>query len=272
MKLFTLVGRFRAVLTIIAAGVAALGWASAQITGSPAAAAAGPEPYRLGPNDQIEVMIYGQTDNPLTLRVTERGTVTLPSIGQVDASGKSALELAEEVETKLKRGGYLVNPIVNIEVTAYESQTVTVLGAVAQPGIKPLRGQQRLSRLIALAGGVEPGNDIVYLKREGQAVRRIQLSEIALAGGSDPILQPGDVIQVPEANRFYVYGQVRSPGSYAMSPGMTFRQALALGGGANDAGTQRGIKLYRDGETVRVDDLDDPIMPDDVIYVRERLF
>lgn len=238
----------------------------------PTALAQEAAPYLLGPNDQIEVMIYGQTNDPLRITVTERGTVTLPSIGAVEASGKSALQLAEDVAAQLKRGGYLVRPIVNVEVVGYESRTVTVLGAVGEPGIKPLRGEQRLSRILALSGGVEPDHEVVYLKREGEPVRRLELSEIALAEDSDPVLIPGDVVQVPNAERFYVYGQVRSPGDYPMQPGMTFRQALAMGGGQNDAGTERGLRVHRDGKDMKVRNLDDPILPGDVIYVRERLF
>lgn len=237
----------------------------------PGAAFAQHTGYQLGPNDQIEVMIYGQTEEPLVLRVTERGTVTLPLVGSVEADGQTPLQFAERVSQQLRAGGYLKDPIVNIEVRSYESKAATVLGAVEKPGLQPIIGPEPLSRLLAKAGGVRAGHEVVVLRRPGAAVRTLRMSDIA-SGAADPVVEPGDVIHVPAPQRFFIYGQVQSPGSYPITDDMTLRQALAYGGGPSTSGTERGIKLYRGGKERAVGDLEAAVQDGDVIFIPERFF
>jgi len=260
--------------------LAALGGAAgAQVQeAAPAAAAASagiagtPADYALGPEDQIEVTIYGQPDMPLRLRIKQDGTVTLPLMGSVAAAGETPVALAEKIRTTLLQGGYLREPRVNVEVTSYVSRSVTLLGAVVRPGIYPLQGVQPLSRVLATAGGQRDGSETVVLRRGDLPPQRFAIAAVAGGGAGDPALQPGDLLFVPAAEHFYIYGQVRAPGSFPIRADMTFRQALSQGGGPNDAGTQSRIRLTRQGEQSEIADLDAPIQDGDVMFVRERLF
>ena len=84
----------------------------------------------------------------------------------------------------------------------------------------------------------------------------------------------GDMIFVPKQPMFYIYGEVQRPGSYRVERNMTVRQALVQGGGLTPRGTARGIEVYRrgaDGKSISVK-LDDPVRPDDVLYMGESLF
>ncbi|MFV0625036.1 polysaccharide biosynthesis/export family protein [Sphingomonas sp. ac-8] len=228
--------------------------------------------YALGPDDQIEVTIYGQPDMPLRLRIKQDGTVSLPLMGAVVAAGETPVALGEKIRQQLVGGGYLREPRVNVEVTGYVSRSVTLLGAVIRPGIYPVQGSQPLSRILATAGGQRDGSETVVLRRGDAPPQRFAIAEVAAGGAGDPALQPGDLLFVPEAERFYIYGQVRQPGSYAIRGGMTFRQALSQGGGPNDAGTQNRIRLTRGGAESAIADLDARIEDGDVMFVRERLF
>ncbi|MFZ3484595.1 polysaccharide biosynthesis/export family protein [Sphingomonas sp. 3-13AW] len=260
--------------------LAALGGAAgAQVQeAAPAAVAASaglagtPADYALGPEDQIEVTIYGQPDMPLRLRIKQDGTVTLPLMGSVAAAGETPVALAEKIRTTLLQGGYLREPRVNVEVTSYVSRSVTLLGAVVRPGIYPLQGVQPLSRVLATAGGQRDGSETVVLRRGDLPPQRFAIAAVAGGGAGDPALQPGDLLFVPAAEHFYIYGQVRAPGSFPIRAGMTFRQALSQGGGPNDAGTQNRIRLTRQGQQSQIADLDAPIQDGDVMFVRERLF
>ncbi|MCC2975218.1 SLBB domain-containing protein [Sphingomonas sp. PL-96] len=227
---------------------------------------------RLGPDDQIEVNIYGQPDMPLRLRIKQDGNVTLPLMGSVTAAGETPAGLAEKVRGELVRGGYLRDPRVNVEVTSYVSRSVTLLGAVVRPGIYPLQGALPLSRVLATAGGQRDGSETVVLRRGNAPPQHIAISALAAGGAGDPVLQPGDFLFVPTPELFYIYGQVRAPGSFPIRAGMTFRQALSQGGGPNDAGTQNRIRLTRGGEQSEITDLDAPVQHGDVMFVRERLF
>ncbi|MCG7348262.1 polysaccharide biosynthesis/export family protein [Sphingomonas sp. ACRSK] len=228
--------------------------------------------YRLGPDDQLEVTIYGQPDMPLRLRIKQDGSVSLPLMGSVTAARETPVGLAEKIRAGLVQGGYLRDPRVNVEVTSYVSRSVTLLGAVVRPGIYPLQGTQPLSRVLATAGGQREGSETVLLRRGDAAPQRFSIEALARGGAGDPVLQPGDLLFVPAAEHFYIYGQVRAPGSFPIRAGMTFRQALSQGGGPNDAGTQNRIRLTRRGQQSEIADLDAPIEDGDVMFVRERLF
>ena len=75
---------------------------------------------------------------------------------------------------------------------------------------------------------------------------------------------------------FYIYGEVQRAGSFRIERGMTIRQALAQAGGPTLRGTERRLRIYRQGADAKVEilspDLNDAVRPDDVLYVRESLF
>jgi polysaccharide export outer membrane protein len=84
------------------------------------------------------------------------------------------------------------------------------------------------------------------------------------------------MIFVNRAPNFYIYGEVQKPGVFRLERGMTVMQALATGGGLTPKGTRRGLQVHRrgsDGKILIIEPkLDDPILADDVIYVRESIF
>ena len=86
----------------------------------------------------------------------------------------------------------------------------------------------------------------------------------------------GDIIYVPRARIFYIYGEVQKPGAYRLEPGMTVMQALSVGGGLTVRGTERGLRLHRrdPGGAVKTiePELTDTIRENDVVFVRESLF
>jgi polysaccharide biosynthesis/export protein len=146
-----------------------------------------------------------------------------------------------------------------------------IYGEVQKPG--PLRLERNMTLRQALAEGGGPtarGSELnVSLYRRGPD-GRVSSSNPDL---KDP-LQADDVIYVNES-MFYIYGEVQKPGSYRVEPGMTFRQALAQGGGPTVRGTERRLKLFRrnvNGVAQSSPNLDNAVRPDDVLYVGESLF
>ena len=90
------------------------------------------------------------------------------------------------------------------------------------------------------------------------------------------IVENGDIVYVDRAPSAYIYGEIQRPGMFRLERGMTLMQALAQSGGLTARGTQRGIKVHRrdaNGVLSVTDlDLNDPVVRDDVIYVKESLF
>ena len=158
---------------------------------------------------------------------------------------------------------------------------VSFLGQVGRPGRFPLETfNTRLSEMLAIAGGIAPsGADVAIVTgvRNGEAFRKeIDISAMFLdkSPQDDIVMAGGDMVFVPKQPMFYIYGEVQRPGSYRVERNMTVRQALVQGGGLTPRGTARGIDVYRrgaDGKSIGVK-LDDPVRPDDVLYMGESLF
>jgi polysaccharide export outer membrane protein len=239
--------------------------------------------YKLGAGDAIRIVVFQNPDLTLDTRVAESGSITYPLIGSVQI-GNMTIEAAEkEIARRLKQGGFVQQPQVNIVLSQVRGNQVSVLGQVNRPGRFPLETfKTRLSDVLAMAGGVAPtGSDTIVLSgiRDGKPFRKeIDFPSIYIGGnqGDDVAVSGGDVVYVHRAPVFYIYGEAQRPGAYRIERGMTVQQALAQGGGTTVRGMDYWLRLDRkkpDGTVERLSpDRFDLIQPDDVLYVRESVF
>jgi polysaccharide export outer membrane protein len=136
--------------------------------------------------------------------------------------------------------------------------------------------------MLATAGGTSLGGDdlvIIVGARNGKPFRQtVDVPAIFLneKAATDLVLMGGDVIYVHRAPVYYIYGEAQRPGSYRIERGMTVMQALAQGGGPSTRGSERRLRLSRkstNGSVKLIEpELTDPVLPDDVIYVKESIF
>jgi polysaccharide export outer membrane protein len=256
-----------AALVTVSAAVAA--------TGAMAQTAPAYRGYVLGPDDTVQVIVYGQSEFNVTTRLKADGTIVMPLIGIVQAAGETNITLAKLITDKLVSGGFLKQPLVNIEVGAYVSRTVNIAGNVGTPGIVPLDRPYHVLEALLRAGWVRAdGANFVYLRRPGQPERKLEVEQLVRGGAdADPLLQPGDTLFVPPAETFFIYGQINGPGMKAILPGMTVRQAIGLAGGVTASGNANKVGLIRGGNGKEIDaDPSQKIQNGDVIIVKERLF
>ncbi|WP_353199115.1 polysaccharide biosynthesis/export family protein [Sandarakinorhabdus sp.] len=235
---------------------------------------AGYQGYRLGPDDTVQVIVYGQAEFNVSTRVKHDGTIVMPLIGIVKAEGETNISLARQITDKLVAGGFLKSPLVNIEVGAYVSRSVNVAGNVGQSGIYPLDRPYHALEILLKAGWVRvDAANFVYLRRSGQPVRTLQVDDLVKGErDSDPLLVPGDTLFVPPAETFFIYGAINGPGMKAILPGMTIRQAVALSGGVSASGNANKVGLIR-GNAKEVDaDLSQKVLNGDILVIKERLF
>ena len=230
--------------------------------------------YVIGLGDVLDVVMVGQDDFRGRVTVQQDGTIQLPYVGSLKAQDKTLLQLGKEIAGALDKGGYYVDPAIQVTVAQISARYVTVLGEVGNPGLVPLDRVYRASEMIARVGGIKPtGAATFYLRREGGAEIPLTMEGIARGGpDSDPVVNPGDKIFVPEAPTFYVYGQVNAPGTYPILNEMTLRMALARSGGLTPLGSDKRITIVRGGEELKKFKLSDPVQKDDVIVVGERFF
>jgi polysaccharide export outer membrane protein len=242
--------------------------------------------YQLAAGDTIHILVFQNPDMTLDTRVSERGTITYPLIGSIEIGGLTIPSAEKKIAQALEKGGFVKDPQVNIALVQIIGNQVAVLGYVNRPGSYPLLTfNTRLSQILATAGGIVfapiAGSNRVILNgtRDGKPyTREIDIAGIYLDSrpDDDPVLSGGDSVFVPKAPQFYIYGQVNRPGQYPLERNMTVMQALATGGGPTIRGTENRIRLNRrgaDGKITRLTpELDDPVKPDDVIYVNESYF
>lgn len=239
--------------------------------------------YELGGGDVVKITVFQNPDLTTETRVTESGSLTFPLIGELQVRGLTTVDAEKRIAQRLKDGGFVQQAQVNVIVLQFRSVQVSVLGQVNRPGRYPVEGAvHKLTDLLALAGGVTPfGADSVTLvtMRSGKEQRmEIDLPAMFSAGdlSKDMKVANGDVIFVPRAPVFYIYGEVQRPGQLRVERDMTLMQAIAAGGGPTIRGTERGIRIHRRNGDGKLDviqpDLKELIRPDDVVFVRESLF
>ncbi|MBR4252209.1 MAG: polysaccharide biosynthesis/export family protein [Kiritimatiellae bacterium] len=108
-------------------------------------------PYRVNAGDEIEIRVYGHDELNVTTRVSPDGCVGMMFLGQVEVAGRTIMEARDAVEKGL--APYIKHPVVGVTVLQVDSETITISGACARPGLYGISSSTRLADAYALAGG-----------------------------------------------------------------------------------------------------------------------
>ena len=240
------------------------------------------EEYKLGGGDTISIRVYEQPDLSISARISQDDqTIVYPLLGEVAIGGLTPEAAGKKLARLLREGGFIKSPQVTLTVDKFVSQKIPIMGEVQRPGEYPLEGESRVVDLIAQAGGVRPdaADVIIVVKNEnGKSIKReIDLLRFYAGDMSQNIeVSRGDFILVPKMDTFYIYGEVRSPGNYRLERDMTVMQAVSVAGGVTARGSLKGMVVTRklaDGSPQKIKlQLNDKLQPDDVLYLKERLF
>lgn len=237
--------------------------------------------YRLGPGDEIDVVVYGTPDLSIAARINDSGYVNYPLIGEVYVQGLTTSEAGARIADKLEAAKIIRDPNVTVSVADYRSRRVTVVGEVPEPGEYVLSSERTLVDILAQAGWVTAeGADYIVLTRKGEdgtpGQYRLRLAALTTGKYSGMQAAPGDTIFVPKEQVFYIQGAVQDPGAYRYRDDMTVMQALAIGGGVTPRGSRDRIVLKRRNEEGVIKTyearLETELAPGDTIFVKERLF
>jgi len=247
--------------------------------------------YVIGPQDVLTIQVFDQADLGGKYTVEADGTFTFPLVGRVTAGGMTLRNFEAELKKKLA-DGYFKNPQVTVAVEQYRSQRVFVMGEVRNPGPVPLIGGMTLIEALARAGSTLPSaSGDVAIVRAPQGVKgptlpdggvkgtdmvRVNIRELESGSMEHNVnLHDGDTIFVPRAESVYVFGQVKTPGAYAIQQNTTVLQALSLAGGVTENGAMNRIRIVRlmNGEKKEIKvKLTDLVKPGDTIIVPEKFF
>lgn len=202
--------------------------------------------YLIGPGDVLDVRVFGRPQlTREAVRVDTRGMISMPLIEEaIQASCRTEASLAEHISAQYLK--YVRRPQVDVFIREFNSQPVAVVGAVTKPGRFQLQRQVRLLELLTFSGGPteRAGRTIQVAHAENSqrceatsggdetGLNTYELSDV-LAGRAEanPVVRPGDVVSVLEADQVFVVGNVARPSSIPMKEPLTVSRAIAMAGG-----------------------------------------
>jgi polysaccharide export outer membrane protein len=159
--------------------------------------------YLIGSSDVLAITVWKEPEISKSVPVRPDGKISLPLVGELQAAGRTPLQLEQDIAAKLKT--YITNPDVNVIVQQINSEKFNILGRVARPGSFPLTGTTTVLDAIATAGGFQDfaKQKGVYVLRQnpvgGQT--RLPFNYKDVVKGRHPEqnvrLQPGDTVVVP---------------------------------------------------------------------------
>jgi len=187
--------------------------------------------YRLGPEDVISVSVFGQDRYSRSgIIVPPSGRVSLALIpGGVFVNGKTVDEVSELIKKSYDE--YIIDPLVSVSLDKAASYRYSVIGDVAQPGIRLMNRRLTVTEALGEAGGVLQTGDrskVVVLRRQADGnLTPIAVNVSAIYKGKAPdivYLVPGDQVLVP-GNKFKTFQKVMT-----LFPILSFARVFAGGG------------------------------------------
>lgn len=268
----------------------------AQENGAPKVDAAKPaDTYRVGPGDVLDVTVYDNPDLTRLVTVQHGGEISFPLIGDLQVAGSNVTAVRDRLQELLGKD-YLVNPQVEVKVREYRSQWVTVAGEVSRPGKYYLDGPKTLLELLTEAGGFTQGasGEVAVTRQNGTFESGGASVKLRLARDMAPaqqkqalalILTNGDLVSASNLQYCYVTGEVKNPGSFPLSGGLTVLKAVSVAGGLSKFGNKGKVEILRKNrsggaERIKVD-LDEiergkspdvPLLAEDIVKVGKRVF
>lgn len=246
----------------------------------------------VGPGDLLDIQVFGEGQMSGQVRVAANGDIRPAFLPSLHVAGKTPAEIEQQLRKSYST--LLRDPLVSVRLLENNSRRITITGAVPRPGIYAYSGQLRLMDALTLAGGVDPERaspDIFLLhpaKAEGNTDPPVDtvmetIDTRKLVGNPDlnRLLEPGDVIDVPQQKRVYITGDVLHPGEMPLTPQLTLGKAITIAGGLLPQASHGTVKVLRrsstsTGRTQLVANISDiqsnrrpdlPLEPGDIIVV-----
>ncbi len=226
--------------------------------------------YRIGPADVLDIRIHNRPHlSRESVRVEGNGMIRMPLIEtEIKAACQTEGELAKEISTRYAR--YYKNLQVDVFIKEYHSRQVAIIGAVNDQSRFELQRRVRLLELLTYAKGpsTRAGQTINIVHSTGASLCKepadeneaasifssYKLSDV-LQGDpkSNPYLEAGDIVTLPEADQVYVVGNVFMPLTIPLREPITLTRAIAMAGGLKQDTKKDKIRVLRQepGTTIR---------------------
>ena len=208
-----------------------------------------PQDYRLGPGDELQVLLLGQSSGELTLTIDRLGQVFFPEIGSITLAGLTVEAGTTLLQERVASARIGVQALVSMG--RLRAINVMLAGEVEVPGARSLSAMARVSQALFASGGVSDIGSLrqISVKRGGELVGQFDAYDLLLRGdaSNDVPLRDGDVVFVPPVAALAgVSGAVRRPGVFELKEGENLGDLVAMAGGLTARGRAGEILIERE--------------------------
>ncbi len=206
--------------------------------------------YILGPDDQLNINVYGNSLANWRLTVSPEGNINIPGVGVVNVAGKSVELATSAIKSKLAANHYAIGNGTSVQVTLGDIRSIKVImiGQLVKPGTYTLSSLSTVFNALYAAGGPNANGSFRQIEviRNNRIIRRLDIYDFLTRGDQkDNIsLKDQDIIRVPTyRTHVSMTGQVKTPAVFEMVPGETLQNVINFAGGFTDAAYTARIKV-----------------------------
>ena len=212
--------------------------------------------YRLGPGDQLVLILTGDVENSYPLNVTREGFVVIPQVGQLHVANLTLGQLEDVLYARLGRvySGVRRGPGAttrfSVSVTKLRANQVFVLGDVERPGSYMISSAGTAVSALYAAGGPTANGSTreIQIRRGDSLVSSLDLYDYLLRGDAsrDVRLETGDIVFVPPRGlRVRIIGEVIRPATYELKANESLADLIRAAGGLREDASQRRVHIER---------------------------
>jgi protein involved in polysaccharide export with SLBB domain len=219
--------------------------------------------YIIGPDDQLNINVYGNSLVNWQLSVSPEGNINIPGIGIINVAGKTIETATSIIKSKLAANNYAIGRGTNVQVSLGNIRSIKVImiGQLEKPGTYTLSSLATVFNALYAAGGPTETGSLRQIEviRNNRRITTLDVYDFLVKGNQkDNIaLRDQDVIRVPTyKTRVELVGQVKIPALFEVLPGESFQKVLNFAGGFTDSAYVARIKISQvSGQQRRLTDL-----------------
>lgn len=226
---------------------------NSKLTFEPNLSIATPKNYVIGPNDELLIDIYGNSEISYDLKVSPEGNINVQFVGIIPVAGLTIEAATSRIRSRLStvynglRNG---STNLNIALGSIRSIKVILTGEIVKPGTYTLPSLANVFNALYSSGGPTKNGSFrsIELIRGGKKIATLDIYDFLMKGEmSDNLrLQDQDIIRVPVyQSRIEIVGEVKRPGIFELRPGETFKELLNYAGDFNENAFKARVKVLK---------------------------
>jgi len=209
-----------------------------------------PVNYIVGPDDQLNINVYGSSQVNWKLDVSPEGNINIPGVGILNVGGKTIENVTSMIKSRLSASNYAIGRGTSVQVSLGNIRSIKVImvGQLEKPGTYTLSSLATAFNALQVAGGPSENGTLrqIEIIRNNRIIRHLDVYDFLVKGSQkDNIaLQDQDIVRVPTYRvRVELTGEIKIPAIFEVLPGENLQDILNYAGGFTDSAYTARIKV-----------------------------